>query len=208
MAHRIVIRRANQQSGELGAAATRQITISGTATLGDIGLELWSNVVKILRQQFKNQGWNIHNFSLEQGSGIISANVDIKITADVSNDFTNEQHKGQALRIFAGYQTNYFVTTNRPFSNIQLKVAGANKPNYVSNTTIHPTIYTVDKGKTKQPKSKPPPSGNPAAAAPPPPPPPAEKGLFDKLADEFQITKQTAYIGVALIAAFVLKRSI
>ncbi len=66
-------------------------------------------------------------------------------------------------------------------------------------------FYNAPAAKTKAPKSDSPSSNSNGNTAPPPP---AEKGLFDKLADEFQITKQTAYIGVALAAAFILKRSI
>jgi hypothetical protein len=109
---------------------TRRVSISGTAVVGDIGLETWSGVTAFLRQQFEKQGWNLHNFSLEEGSGIFSANVDINISADVSNKYTNQEHLDQAYRIFNAYMINYVVTTNRPFSNVRLTISGTEKPSY------------------------------------------------------------------------------
>ncbi len=112
------------------ALPTRRVSISGTAVIGDIGLESWSAVTAYLRQQFENQGWRLHNFSLEEGSGILSANVDINISADISNNYTNQEHLDQAYRIFNAYTINYYVTTNKPFSNIRLNMSGTEKPSY------------------------------------------------------------------------------
>jgi hypothetical protein len=114
---------------------TRRVSISGTAVVGDIGLETWSGVTAFLRQQFEKQGWNLHNFSLEEGSGVFSANVDINISADVSNKYTNQEHLDQAYRIFNAYTINYYVTTNRPFSNVRLNINGTEKPSYAAPKT-------------------------------------------------------------------------
>jgi hypothetical protein len=116
-------------------APTRRVSISGTAVVSDIGLETWSAVTAYLRQQFEKQGWYLSNFSLEEGSGIFSANVDINITAEVSNQYSNQEHLDQAYRIFNQYTINYYVTTNRPFSNVRLDITGTDKPNYAAPKT-------------------------------------------------------------------------
>jgi hypothetical protein len=120
---------------------TRRISISGTAVVGDIGLETWSSVTAFLRQQFENEGWRLHNFSLEEGSGIFSANVDINISADVSNNYTNREHLDNAYRKFNAYTIDYYIATNRPFSNVRLDVSGTEKPSYSApkETTVSGT---------------------------------------------------------------------
>lgn len=159
---KIILRKKLDFSGELGAvkkapvnsqtiyasyySATlpnRRVSISGTAVVGDIGLETWSSVTATLRQRFENQGWNLHNFSLDEGSGILSANVNINISADVSNQFSNQAHLDQAYRIFNAFTINYGVTTNRPFTSIDLRITGEEKPSYTAPKTT--TISGIPK---------------------------------------------------------------
>lgn len=157
--YKIYIYRTDSENGELGSPKkpaksqtiyptyynptlpTRRVSISGTAIVGDIGLETWSAVTAYLRQQFEKQGWYLSNFSLEEGSGIFSANVDINIAAEVSNKYTNQEHLDQAYRIFNQHAINYYVTTNRPFSNVRLNITGTDKPSYAApkTTTISGT---------------------------------------------------------------------
>jgi hypothetical protein len=131
-------------SGELGQSATRRINIVGTANVGSTGLEGVSGIGAALRQAFENQGWFFSNFEFS-GGGLFSDTVSINLTADVPNQYSNQDHLDQAYRILNNYQLSSGVTSWRPLGRVNLTLTGADNPNYkpIQTTSISGTRTPV-----------------------------------------------------------------
>jgi len=124
-------------------AASRRITITGTASLGSIGLESISRITAQLRQRFENQGWQLPVFDIRpSGNWMSYSSAAIIIEANVSNDYTNQQHRDLASSKFSEFTISNGITSWQPFEHVALDVtAGSDKPDYTApaETTIKAT---------------------------------------------------------------------
>jgi hypothetical protein len=112
----------NSELGQLGGG-TRRISITGTAVI-----QTWNETVEsaenFVRSIFERAGWKLYNFDFQQISWTRLSGLEfsVNIVADVSNDYTNQQHLDFATRSMQSYVS---ITGNQTITNVYLKAEGA-----------------------------------------------------------------------------------
>ncbi len=158
MSHtKIILRKANNYSGQLGAG-TRRVIITGTANVGSLGIVGSSGAENSLKSRFAAQGWNIVNFHVGI-TGVFTYAATINITADVPNAYANQSHLDQAYRIFNGYEISSGIKTWNPFTGVYLEIQGEDKADFKppKSTTIKGTPTPTPGGNNSNGN----PNGNP-----------------------------------------------
>jgi hypothetical protein len=173
--HRIIIHLAKSKSGELGASAIRANVDVSGYPTSNFTVDVMKNTITNL---LKNNGWGVYSVSISVllPSNLFYISVVILAVRNTADELEKiKQGVGNVLR------------TVLPLRTIEASFAGsAARQNTIPAKTPAKTPKVDDSPYVK-------------------PPPAPEETIWDKLAAEFKVDKQTIQIGAGLLFIFVLK---
>lgn len=140
-------RAASAPTSRAASAPTRRLTFTGTADFTKSVATTEANVESKIRQDLTRNGWQISNLDVSL-NGYYYGQAGINITAEVSNEFSNESHRDQLNRTLLASGLFDGIAQAMVFSNVQLNVTGAEKPSYVA-----PTQTTISGTPTPNPNN-------------------------------------------------------
>lgn len=113
---------------------TRRITLTGNGTL-KTSFGSPDTLSRLLQPLFEKQGWRVINFVTRNTSPIYQlANLsfDFTLVAEVSNNYTNQQHTDMAAQIFKSYH----VTFGGYLELLHIEASGDDKPDTTYNNKV------------------------------------------------------------------------
>lgn len=107
----------------------RNITFVGSAKLRNnaVGYSL-DSTEPWFRNALNAEGWVVHNldFTIQSYANFWDSPFSIYISANVPDQYSNQDHLNLLSRVFTAYHWNYGITTFYPMTDVVLRVQGDN----------------------------------------------------------------------------------